>query len=275
MKPENILESSTLDILFENKNKAYGAYELRRFYPNRLKKSIGATALLVLIFAVLQGWKTPKKVVNLYVGKVITLAKFDNPTPEKPKPIEKKPIQREVKKAVAEVIYTNPTITPDHLVKNIVPDVTDVDTSFIGSKFNLIGGQDSGFVGITPGLSNDTSNYKTIVSTTNNDDDSTTFNPTESPEFQGGIEALQNFMLRNLHQPNDIAEGERIVVLAQFVVDKKGNISDVEIIQNGRDDLDNEVLRVIQKMPKWKPGLQNGLPLSVYFKMPISFVNNN
>lgn len=63
--------------------------------------------------------------------------------------------------------------------------------------------------------------------------------------------------------------------MAKFVVDKNGNISDVQITQNGREDLDDEVTRVINKMPNWKPGLQNGLPNAVYFRMPITFINNN
>jgi protein TonB len=56
MKPENILKTDWLDILFENKNKNYGAYNLRKFYNDRLKKSLGITALLVLVFAGLQSW---------------------------------------------------------------------------------------------------------------------------------------------------------------------------------------------------------------------------
>jgi protein TonB len=82
-------------------------------------------------------------------------------------------------------------------------------------------------------------------------------------------------MLRNLHQPNDIEEGQKFFVLAQFVVDKQGNISEVQILRNGREDLDEEVTRVINKMPRWKPASQNGFPVAVYYKIPITFVNNN
>ena len=96
-----------------------------------------------------------------------------------------------------------------------------------------------------------------------------------SEVYKRKVEALKRFMLNNLHQPDDISEGEKLALLAQFVVDKNGNISDVQILQNAREDLDAEVMRVINRMPKWKAGSQNGNPVAVYYKMPISFVNNN
>ena len=61
MKPELILQSDVLDIVFENKNKAYGAYELRRHYHRRLNQSLLVTFLLVLVFAFLQSWKVPHR----------------------------------------------------------------------------------------------------------------------------------------------------------------------------------------------------------------------
>jgi protein TonB len=81
-------------------------------------------------------------------------------------------------------------------------------------------------------------------------------------------------MLKNLRQPDDIDAGQRIVVRVKFVVDKDGEISDIEVVQSGRSDLDKEVIRVVKKMPRWKPGMQNDRAVPVFFNMPVSFVND-
>ncbi|MCX6209703.1 MAG: TonB family protein [Bacteroidetes bacterium] len=272
MKPENILKTDWLDILFENKNKNYGAYNLRKFYNDRLKKSLGITALLVLVFAGLQSWKTPKKTVTFEFGET-TLVDLKNYKTESPKPKEaEKP---KPKHEMNEVKVTTPVIVPKEFADPI-PTVEAIDTSAIGFKNNFSGGRDSGLVGVDPGKPDDKGlpkgNIDVIKST---DDTEIVLNPSVMPEFNGGIDALKNFMLRNLRQPDDIEQGEKVVVIVKFVVDKYGNIKDSDIVQSGREDLDAEVLRVINKMPSWKPGLQNGYPVAAYFKMPVSFINNN
>jgi protein TonB len=274
MKAESILKADILDIIFQNKNKDYGAYQLRKLYPSRLKKSIVITMLLVLVFAGLQGWRVPKKVVMIDVGQVIDIKDFKYPD-DKPKEKPKELQTQAIKKAIAEVPFTPPIITPDPLVKNTIPENIQVDTSFIGTKFNPNGGQDSGFVGVKPGGPKDIPFVKGTTSVVDPIDEEPTFDPSVMPEFPGGVDALKRFMLNNLRQPDDINEGEKFVVLAQFVVDKNGSISSIQILQNGREDLDTEVMRVINRMPKWKAGSQSGNAVAVYYKMPISFINNN
>ena len=62
------------------------------------------------------------------------------------------------------------------------------------------------------------------------------------------------------------------MVRTSFIVNKIGQIEAVKIIGSGRPDLDKEVMRVINKMPIWKPGIQNGSPVSVYFNLPVTFL---
>jgi protein TonB len=92
------------------------------------------------------------------------------------------------------------------------------------------------------------------------------------PQYPGGIEALKKFIQRNAQQPDDLEEGQRIVVVAQFVVDASGNIINIGIEQKGRKDLDMEVMKVIKKMPQWIPGKQNGRSVPVYFRLPVTFM---
>jgi protein TonB len=92
------------------------------------------------------------------------------------------------------------------------------------------------------------------------------------PQFPGGMEAFLKFMQRNLKQPEDFDEGQKMVVLASFVVDAGGNIVNIAIDQKARPDLDAEVLRVIKKMPVWEPGMQNGRKVPVFYKLPVTFI---
>lgn len=275
MKAENILKCDVLDIIFQNKNKDYGAYQLRKFYPNRLKKSIAITILLVLIFAGLQSWKTPKKSCEVYVSDVIELIKYIEPIEkEKENKIEK----LVTTKKVNQLANTIPIIVIDTTSKTTVPNQTQIDTSNIGTTNIFEAGKDA-LVGVETGFPSDGVDVgkRNIHDSKNAGEEveEPILFPSKMPEFPGGVAALKNFMERNLRQPDDIDEGQQIVIWVKFKVDKNGNISDVQIIQNGREDLDDEVIRVVNKMPNWNPGLQNGLPVAVYFRMPITFINNN
>lgn len=278
MKPENILKSDYLDILFENKNKAYGAYELRKTYPKRLLKSLGIMLGCILVFVGTQSWKTPKKKTKLDLGYVkdITLEKIpiEEKEKEKPKEIIKKPAT----KPMAEVAHNTPIIVKED-IETQVPPIDIIDTSAISNKTNLNAPASEGLVGVIAGPTEQSGNGGTSVKTdetSGNEEeifDEPIANPSQQPEYPGGIEALRNFMLRHLKQPDDIDEGSKIVVVAKFVVDKSGAIEHIEIIKNGREDLDNEVKRVIKKMPNWKPGVQAGKAVDVYFKLPVTFTS--
>ncbi len=90
------------------------------------------------------------------------------------------------------------------------------------------------------------------------------------PEFPGGEKALQRFLLKNLRfEFDEMQPGSRVDIRCRFVVDKEGNVTGIEIIKSGTADFDKEVTRVMGKMPKWKPGFQNGRNVAVYFTIPI------
>jgi TonB family protein len=92
------------------------------------------------------------------------------------------------------------------------------------------------------------------------------------PEFSGGAKALRKFIATNVVYP-EIARKKGIVgkVYVKFVVDKNGNITKVKISRGVNEIIDREALRVINSMPKWKPGKQNGKAVDVEFTIPIDF----
>ena len=93
------------------------------------------------------------------------------------------------------------------------------------------------------------------------------------PEFPGGMPALVKYLQENIKYPSaaleEKAQGKAFV---RFVVEKDGSITNTEIIKStGNIYLDKEALRVASNMPKWKPGMQQGKPVRVFFMLPISF----
>jgi periplasmic protein TonB len=97
-------------------------------------------------------------------------------------------------------------------------------------------------------------------------------NPDQMPEYPGGQSALLRFLGQNLQVPEDAVQpGQRVRVPVTFVVDKSGQIGEVEFHMVPVEILKKEVLRVIRKMPRWKPGIRKGQPVPVYFTLPIIF----
>lgn len=275
MKTEQILNTDVLDIIFNNRNKAYGAYELRKHYNQRLKKSIAITTLFVAGLFALQSFKPTKTndFIAQQLGDGFKLHPYEIPKEEIKKPEQSKAA---TKQKINQEIFTPPVITPEPKAQTTVPNTNVLDTSNIGST-KITNGNNGG------GLLNNPTEGKSggglpIGSGGNSQTEAPEEpidHPSVYPEFPGGATALKRFMLANLTNPDDVEEGQRIEIIVKFIVDKNGNISNIEIIKNGREDLDEEVIRVISKMPAWKPGFQNGEAVPVNFRMPVVFSNNN
>jgi protein TonB len=94
----------------------------------------------------------------------------------------------------------------------------------------------------------------------------------EYPEFPGGDKALKEYIVNNIRYP-EVARQSGIsgIVYVQFVVEKDGSISDVKVLRGIGGGCDEEAMRVVKSMPKWKPGKQRGQPVRVYFTLPIEF----
>lgn len=88
------------------------------------------------------------------------------------------------------------------------------------------------------------------------------------PEFPGGMPALMEFIRKNLR--HDKAEKKERVII-QIVVDKKGNATNPVVLRSTNPALDEEALRIVSLMPKWKPGRQSGKPEKVRYAIPVTF----
>jgi periplasmic protein TonB len=272
MKTELILKSDVLDILFENRNKDYGAYNLRKFYDNRLMKSVAVMIGVVIILSAFT-FIPKKKVVKIsddYSTKMYTLP----PVKDKMKEPEKPKENHQLKEKVASQIFTTPVVVNKDK-ESVKPLATLSDTAEIAS-FTDIGKPGSVPIvadlgdGDIAGKGNDPEPAKPIIDIITPRD-----NAEVMPSYPGGMEALRKFLQRNLNNPKEMEEGEEVSVKVKFVVDYDGKLQSFVTVQDGGEEFNKEVVRVLKKMPNWVPGKTNGQNVSVYFTIPVKFVPAN
>lgn len=263
MTNKQILQADMLDILFEHRNKLYGAYALRKTYSKRLGVAL-ATALFVVFLFIMMSFikKDQRHNSSLRNDSTMTLTEVDLTKPDEPKPIPKP----EVKPPQAEVDYQSPVIVKDILVDDVLPTTDDIENADVGDK-NADGQKPDGTIKATVETIGSGNDQKTQNEEVNEPD-----LPSHPPEFPGGTRAWLAFLQRYLQSPEDIEPGQRIDVLVRFWVDVDGSVSKPEIIKSGGASFDKEVIRVLKKMPKWEPAVQHGSPVAVGFTQPVIFV---
>jgi len=94
----------------------------------------------------------------------------------------------------------------------------------------------------------------------------------ESPEFQGGDQARIEYLIKNINYPKKARKaGIQGTVYITFIIEKDGKVSNVRILRGIGGGCDEESLRVVKNMPKWKPGRQRGKNVRVQYNMPLKF----
>ncbi|WPV69379.1 energy transducer TonB [Chitinophaga sp. LS1] len=279
MNTKNIYNADFLDILFEGRNKDYGAYELRRSEDGRVRKALIGTASIALVvvggyvlsnnlFAASMGIRNTQLVYDS--TKLIELPPDDKVIP--PPPVDPPPPPP----AASSIKVTPPVITPDELVR-AEDEVVKLDS--IGNKtiaLATVQGDDVNGRDIASMLGGEgTTNVVEAPKVPAKDP---VFYTVEiMPSFPGGEDALLRFLRDNVHYPRVAQESDiQGTVFVQFVIDKQGNISDVKTIGAVKGGgLEEESIRVVKKMPKWKAGRQNGEAVSVQFNLPVRYTLQN
>ena len=271
MEANKILSADILDILFDGKNKSYGAYDLRKTYGKRILISILGTisiCLLVFLFTFLAStFKSEKKAEIIVQDVSLEDLKKEDKKPEPPPP---PPPPKQEPPKVEITRFTPPKIVKDEEVKEPPPEVTKLEDTKIGTT-NQEGTKDDGIV--APAVE---SKGTGVVEAPKQDEDyDKVFTSVQiEAEFPGGPGAWKKYLERNLNtavpSDNGAPEGKYTVVVT-FLVDKNGNISDVQADQ-GPYGTKDEAIRVIKKGPPWKPAVQNGHNVAYRAKQAITFV---
>jgi protein TonB len=267
MESNKILGADILDILFEGRNKEYGAYELRKTYNKRLGRAMAVMSSVVLLMFLsgFVGRHGEKKIkARMEVSDPVLLSAPETPPPPPPPP-PKPPVPQ-----VKTMIVTPPRIVPDDKVDVPPPTIDEIEKVKIGTVNTPDGANDDG---ITAPVG-DGDKHVVEAPKKQAEDDGVVLNVQIESTYPGGIEAWRRFLGKNLRYPEQAAnDGVGGQILVRFVVDKDGNVSDVEIL-SGPDQggLREEAIRVIRKSGKWIPGVQNGRNVKSYKLQPVTFV---
>jgi protein TonB len=259
---KQILQSDLLDVLFENRNKAYGAYALRKNYNKRLQWALGIAMAMIPALWVTNFSNTTKD-GWFFSEKVVQLSHVDL-SDKKPKAVEiPKP---KIRPQMAQTAYTSKIKIVDNTEKTQMPDKNQIDSYLISSKT---------IAGITATGENGSATSPGNEGSSNNGtpkkERDVTFSQSDA-QFPGGKEAFAKFLTRYLITPGDLEAGEKKLVMVRFMVDVDGSISKMEVIQSDGEEYSKEVMRVLGKMPKWIPAVQNGAKVATWFSQPVSFI---
>ena len=275
MEANKILKSDLLDILFDKRNKEYGAYQLRKGYNMRLLWSLASVAAITgSLFAADYIVKHTSggggrhaqmmSVVDVQLEEVREEKKVEPPPPPPKAVMQKIEITR----------FTPPRIVKDNEVKaeERPPELEKLEETKIGS-INQEGVKDEGVV--APPVSDA---GKGIVGPPARNRDETDYNQTFTKVeiesmYPGGAAAWLRYLNKNFRYPQDAINNEvQGTVLVQFIVDKEGNVSDVEAVSGPETGgLREEAVRVIRQSGKWLPAIQNGRQVKSYKKQPVIF----
>ena len=262
MNSNEILRADVLDILFDNRNKQYGAYILRKNYNRRLGLSLGiGLSMTALFFFLIPQSNSSVSYLEKEKGEV-TVRMVDIPATKKMEPVI--PKKSTPAPSVKERSHLNPVIMEDDKVKNPMFDQTDLADSRI-SATNIEG----------PAMEGEITNVRpTEPSKVKETEKTVVAEPPiqREPEFPGGQHAWVSFLQRNLIAPEELQPGETKTVSIRFFVDTDGSVAGFEVVKSAGRSFDNEVIRVLKRMPKWKPAIQNGLAVKRVFTQPVSFV---
>lgn len=271
MEANKILSADILDLVFENKNKDYGAYELRKSYNRRITRALIITAsiaLLALLGSVLassldNNKKAKIKTQEINLQDIKQEEKKIIPPPPPPPPPKEEPPKVEMKQ------FTPPIIKKDEEVQKPPPPQEELKEA----KIDVINQEGIKDLNIQAPVVVDQG--KQIVEVKKEDDENKIFDKVEiEAKFPGGDSKWRQYLERNADgqvATDNGAPAGTYTVTVQFVVDKEGKISDVKALTNHGYGMEKEAIRVIQKGPDWIPAVQNGRKVKAYRKQPITF----
>ena len=269
------------DLVFEGKNKDFGAYVIRTESTKRHNMAffwtiIGAAAVAALAFGLVKAnqYLEERRLANQQDQTEIFMdmsAEEPEAEPEQQRVEPEKPevLPEEVLKSVK---VTELQIVEDDKVKKedeikTQDELKETETAF-GQKDNEKGTEDRN---VTRTLKEEVVVEKKVEAPKEVKEE--VFRSVEQmPQFPGGEAALMKYLQSHINYPPMAAENNvqgRVVV--QFVVDKTGKVGEVKVVRSVDKDLDKEAVRVCKSLPKFTPGRQNGQAVSVWYTLPVTF----
>ncbi len=277
----NLSSREWCDLVFEGRNKDFGAYVIRTESTNRHNKAVLWSLIGVIIFGLItfafvkaNQYLEERRLAGMIDQKVVPIDM--TPEVEESEPVQER-LEQEKPEVIEDVLssvkVTELQIVEDDKVKPedeiLSQDEKDATDKAFGQT-NVDNGQD------------DRANFQTavneVVVETRPVEKPKEVAPEiftaveQMPQFPGGEEALRKYLASHINYPPMAAEnGVQGKVIVQFVVDKTGRVGEVKVVRSVDKDLDREAVRVCKSLPKFTPGRQNGQAVSVWFTLPVTF----
>lgn len=256
----DLLKNQWLDIVFEGRNKLYGAYDLRKgITKNTVKAFIVGGLIFVFLVSIPNLMRLiPAKVEETTLDTKITAVKLP-PKKEEPKDLKLPPPPPPPPK-VDQVKFVKPVVAKaDEVVEEIVV-IKEIKDKNIGKE--TIKGDPDAVLTIAPVGTG----VAAVV-----EEDNTVYNTAGievKPDFPGGMPAFLKYVGKNYTPPEE--EGLKGKVYVTFVVEKDGSLTDIKVLRDIGYGTGKEAIRVLKNSPKWTPGEQNGKKVRCTFSLPIS-----
>lgn len=263
----SIYASSWINLVFEERNQAYGAYQLRRKSDETTLLAfclgISFVAMLLTIPMLISSFNPSQKADTdpTLFDVPLQITKFKTPLPKTPVKLTV-PIAKKIKDDVTKKELKNPEIVKpvdatDNVAKHNEPPVNTTETgdnSPKGTPSNTgtatpAGPEKPGITVTTPG---EILNVVTVD---------------KLPEYPGGIQAFYTYIGNNFEK---LEVEETISVIVSFVIERDGSMTDIKVLRSASASIDREALRVLKSLrTKWKPGLKDGKTVRTEYKLPI------
>ncbi len=258
----DLFKNQWLDIVFEKRNKLYGAYELRKSNNKVTMKSffIGAVIFAFLVSIPMLASLIPdKENDNVLLDKKITTVKL--PPKKKVEEIKNLPPPPPPPPKVDQVKFVKPVVAKAEEVTEEPPKIEEIKEKKIGAV--TVKGDPNAELSVEPAgngpvaevIAEDTSVHSLA-------------GIEQKPEFPGGIDKFYQFIGKNYQPPEE--EGLKGKVYVTFVVEKDGSLTDIKVIRDIGYGTGKEAIRVLNKCPRWLPGEQNGKKVRVLYSLPIT-----
>ena len=269
----DLIDNGWVDLVFEGKNQAYGAYQLRK---NTGIRNLKALAVMFAAFLIIAGIVYAKVSIENYIASKNAAIEADvelQSLAEKKEIKEEKKDEPEVEKIEVErvkssVAFTVPEIKKDDEVKEdqeMKSQDALAETNTAIGAFTVEGNDETAEVKHVEEKIAEPEPVK--------EEETKVFDVVEQmPSFPGGPSALMQYLNSNIKYPVVAEEnGVQGRVVCTFVVEKDGSITDVRVVKSVDPSLDKEAMRVVKGMPKWIPGKQNGSAVRVKYTVPVTF----
>lgn len=255
------------ELVFQGKNKEYGAYKLREESPKRHNWSILIVAIVAVVgFSIpkLIEFATPEK--KEVMTEVTVLSKLDEAEIKDEEVKRLEPVAPPPPALKSSIKFTAPVIKKDEEVRDEdeIKSQREISDTKVAISIADVKGNDELH-------GKDIADLKEVI-TQAPEEEKPYVAVEQMPEFPGGPGELLSFIAKNLKYPTIAQEnGIQGKVYIRFVVTKTGTVQDVIVLKSLDPYCDKEAIRVIKSLPKWIPGRQNGVNVPIYYTVPITF----